>query len=418
VTPVTRTRTRTVADLSPERLRGAKVLMRVDFNVPMHPDGTIADPVRIESALPTLRTLLEQGARVLLVSHFGRPEGPEDLRYSLEPVAQWLSDALGFHVPLLSDAVGSASLRLATEDLEGGRCALLENIRFDVGETKNDPDLSEALAGLADVFVTDAFGAAHRAHASTVGAAERVRAKGGEVVAGALMDRELRFLRDALEAPARPFVAIMGGAKISGKLDLIEAILPSVDQLLIGGAMANTFFRALGLETGDSLVEEDRVELAKGLLERAGSRIVLPVDCVVAPELTVDAEIREADRTDVRPGDRIGDVGPKTLALYQTYISGAGTVVWNGPMGVFELPPFSKGTFGVAVALAEAADSGTLAVLGGGDSAAAAEAAGVAMRMTHVSTGGGASLDLLAGKPLPGVDVLDRVELSEAESSP
>lgn len=403
-------RTRTLVDLPSASLRGMRLLVRVDFNVPIHEDGTIADPIRISAALPTLRYAMEHGARVLLVSHFGRPDDGPDPKYSLRPVSAWLSEALGVQVPLLTARVGTAELTAETETIEEGRCGLLENIRFASGETRNDSTVSAGLAALADGFVMDAFGASHRAHASTVGAAEKIREKGGPVVAGLLVERELRFLRDALAAPKRPFVAVMGGAKISGKLDLIEAILPSVDAILIGGAMANTFFRALGLETGNSLVEEDRVALARALLDRAGERLVLPVDCVVSETLGTTSTTRVADRSEVLARDRIGDIGPRTRSLYGSILEKAGTVVWNGPMGIFELEPFAAGTFAVAEALANAADAGTIAVVGGGDSAAAAEAAGVASRMTHISTGGGASLDLLAGKPLPGVEVLDRIE--------
>ncbi len=402
-------RTRTLNDLNPAALQGRRVLVRVDHNVPLDDQGQIVDPIRIRSTLPTLRILRDAGAVTLLVSHLGRPDGKADPAASLAPVAAWLSQALETDVPLLTDPPGSAELRDAVARLEPGQVALLENIRFQPGETKGDETLAGALADLADGFVSDAFGAAHRAHASTVGAARAIRERGGFAVAGTLMERELRFLRDALREPARPYVAVMGGAKISGKIDLIEAILPEVDHLLVGGAMANTFFRAMGLETGDSLVEPDRVELAGELLERGGDRLLLPVDVVVAPTLEEGARTTDRARTDVLPGDRIGDIGPRSRALFAEVISGAGTVVWNGPMGIFELSPFAPGTHAVAHALAEATDQGTLSVVGGGDSAAAAEAAGVASRMTHMSTGGGASLDLMAGRTLPGVEVLERV---------
>lgn len=404
-------RTRTLNDLDPAALQGRRVLVRVDHNVPLDDQGQIVDPIRIRSTLPTLRILRDAGAVTLLVSHLGRPDGQADPAASLAPVAAWLSQALETEVPLLAAPPGSAELRDAVDRLEPGQVALLENIRFHPGETKGDASLAEELAALADGFVSDAFGAAHRAHASTVGAAKAIRERGGFAVAGTLMERELRFLRDALRAPARPYVAVMGGAKISGKIDLIEAILPEVDHLLVGGAMANTFFRAMGLETGDSLVEPDRVELAGELLERAGDRLLLPVDVVVAPTLEETSRTTEKARTEVLPGDRIGDIGPRSRALFAERISNAGTVVWNGPMGIFERTPFASGTFAVAHALAEATDRGTLSVVGGGDSAAAAEAAGVAARMSHMSTGGGASLDLMAGRALPGVEVLERVSL-------
>jgi phosphoglycerate kinase len=403
-------RTRTLADLDPADLRGRRVLVRVDYNVPLDAQGRITDAIRIESTLPTLRWLVGAEARVILVSHLGRPDGEPDPSASLSPVAAWLREATGWSVPLLPEDPGSAELQARVEALADGEVALLENIRFHPGETRNDPDLAEELGGLADLFVGEAFGAAHRAHASTVGAAKVIRQAGGAAVAGHLMEKELRFLRDTLQAPARPFVSIMGGAKISGKIELIEAILPSVDRLLVGGAMANTFLRALGLATGASLVEEDRVELAADLLERGGEKILLPVDAVVASEISPEAATRVVARTDVGEDDRIGDIGPATRALFAQEIAGAATVVWNGPMGVFEIPSFAAGTFDVARALAQATGNGTLSVVGGGDSAAAAEAAGVADRMSHISTGGGASLDLMAGKALPGVDILETVD--------
>ncbi len=403
-------RTRSLADLDPASLAGRRVLVRVDYNVPLDDAGAIVDPVRIQATLPTLALLRDAGARVILVSHLGRPDGAEDPAASLGPVAVWLGEALGRSVSLLTAKPGSEALERAVAGMADGDVVLLENIRFLPGETRNDPALGEALGALADDFVGDAFGAAHRAHASTVGAPQAVRARGGRAVAGLLMERELRFLREALRSPGRPFVAVLGGAKISGKIDLIEAILPRVDRVLVGGAMANTFFSALGLETGRSLVEPDRIEMAAELMERAGEKLLLPVDCVVAAEIAARAATRVVDRASVGPEDRIGDVGPRTRELFGEEISGAATVIWNGPMGVFELPPFAEGTLDLARRLAEATTRGALSVVGGGDSAAAAEAAGVADRMTHISTGGGASLDLMAGKGLPGVEVLDGSE--------
>ena len=411
-------RTRTLSDLDPADLRGRRVLVRVDYNVPLDAEGRITDPIRIQATLPTLRLLVEAGARVMLVSHLGRPDGQPDPKASLAPVASWLQEATGWRVPLRSESPGSSGLRSELEALEDGQVALLENIRFLPGETKNDPELARELGSLADLFVGEAFGAAHRAHASTVGAAEVIRRNGGSAVAGRLMEKELRFLRDTLRAPARPFVSIMGGAKISGKIELIEAILPSVDRLLVGGAMANTFFRALGLDTGASLVEEDRIDLAADLLERGGEKILLPVDAVVATAIAPDAVTRVVARDEVGGEDRIGDIGPATRDLFGQEIAAAGTVVWNGPMGVSEFTPFAAGTFEIARALARATGRGTVSVVGGGDSAAAAEAAGVADQMTHISTGGGASLDLLAGKSLPGVEVLETVETSERPGTP
>jgi phosphoglycerate kinase len=406
-----RHRTRTLADLEAADLAGKRVMVRVDHNVPLDDHGQIVDPIRIQATLPTIRHLVEAGSVVLLVSHLGRPAGAPDPAATLAPVASWLAQALGHPVPLLKDTPGGGALAGAVEALRPGQVALLENIRFLPGETRGDEDLARSLASLAHGFVSDAFGAAHRAHASNVGVPRLLRERGGFAVAGYLMERELRFLRDALREPKRPFVSVMGGAKISGKIDLIEAILPEVDRLLVGGAMANTFLRALGLETGDSLVEEDRVEMARDLLERAGDRLLLPVDVVVARELSAQAQGLVRDRTEVQPGERIGDIGPRTRALFSEAIAGAGTVVWNGPMGIFEMPPFAGGTTEVAQALARATAGGTLSVVGGGDSAAAAEAVGVADQMSHISTGGGASLDLMAGRELPGVEVLERVSI-------
>ena len=400
----------TLEDVKPDELEGRPVLVRVDFNVPLTEEGGVADDTRLRAALPTLERLREAGARAILVSHLGRPKGPDDPAASLEPVARRLEELLDGPVAFLTDPPGSPSLAEEVGALPDGGVALLENIRFHPGETENDPELGRALGELADLYVGDAFGTAHRAHASTVGAPEAIRERGGRAVAGFLMARELHFLGQALRDPKRPFVAVMGGAKISGKIDLIEAILDRVDRLLVGGAMANTFLRALGLETGASLVEEDRVEVAARILEGAGDRILLPVDCVVAEEISPTARTREVDRTQVRAGDRIGDIGSRTREIFAREIEGAGAVVWNGPMGVFEMAPFAPGTEHVAEALARAAERGALVVAGGGDSAAAAEMFQVTSRLTHVSTGGGASLDLLSGNPLPGVEALNRKE--------
>jgi phosphoglycerate kinase len=284
---------------------------------------------------------------------------------------------------------------------------VLENVRFEAGEEENEPKLSEALASLADIYVNDAFGSAHRAHASTAGVAEVMKRSGRPAVAGMLMERELRFLGDALDSPIRPFVAILGGAKISGKIDVIDNLLPRVDHLLIGGAMANTFFRALGLETGKSLVEADRVEMAHTLLERAGEKIVLPVDCVVAGEAKAGARTWLLGRDEVPPEGSILDIGPKSVATFRDYVERARTILWNGPMGLFEIDDFAEGTTGVARAVADATAKGATTIVGGGDTAAAVEAAGLADAVTHVSTGGGASLEFLEGRPLPGVAILD-----------
>jgi len=409
-------RTLTLADLAEPDLRGRRLLVRVDYNVPLDGNLTIVDPVRIEATLPSLRRLRDAGARTILVSHLGRPDGEEDPDASLKPVARFLSEELGFPVPLLTEVPGTDELMARVGALEDGDIALLENIRFQPGETGNDPELASALARLGNGgFVGDAFGVAHRAHASNVGAAGVIREQGGFAVAGYLMARELHYLGDVLREPERPFVAIMGGAKISGKIDLIRAILPRVDRLLIGGAMANTFFRAMGLQTGQSLVEEDRVDLAGELLEEAGGKLILPVDCVVAGDIREDVATRIVDRNSIGTSDRVGDVGPDSRALFAAEVEKASTVLWNGPMGVFELSPFSQGTFHLARAIADLADAGAIAVVGGGDSASAAREAGVADRMTHISTGGGASLDFLAGEELPGVAVLDTVPEESAD---
>jgi phosphoglycerate kinase len=403
---------KTVADLAQENIAGSRILVRVDFNVPLGEDGEITDDTRIVRALPTLNYLLERGGRLVVTSHLGRPKGVENPAFSLRPVADHLATLLDAPVRFSPDLMGEEAAS-AVDALGNGELLLLENTRFHPGETKNDPVLSEALARFGDLFVNDAFGTAHRAHASTVGAAEAIRIKGGEVVAGLLIEKELQFLGMALEAPERPFLAVLGGAKISGKIDVIQALLPRVDRLIIGGAMANTFFRALGLETGESLVEEDRIEMARDILQKAGDTILLPVDCVVAQEITPSAETRVTPRNEVGKGERIGDIGPGTRALFTEALHGARTVVWNGPMGVFEMPSFAEGTLTVAQAVARVTEEGGITVVGGGDSVAAAEEAGVSQSLSHISTGGGASLEFLAGAVLPGVAALDLRKGSE-----
>jgi phosphoglycerate kinase len=378
--------------------------VRADYNVPLGPEG-VADDRRIRASIPTITLLLEAGARVVLLSHLGRPEGRPDPALSLAPVARRLEQLLGRPVEFVPEPNGSVAAA-AVRELPGGGVALLENTRFIPGEKANDPELAAAWAGLGDLFVNDAFGVAHRAHASTSGLAEAMRRSGGDAVAGLLMARELRFLEEALRDPARPFTGILGGAKISGKIGVISALLARVDRLLIGGAMANTFFRALGLGTGASLVEEDSIGLATKLLAEGGDRLVLPVDCIVTEAIEKGAPTRAVSRTDVTEGDRIVDIGPETRALFDAEIGRSRSILWNGPMGIFEIDGFAEGTIDIAHAVANACDNGALVVIGGGDSGAAAERAGVIDRVTHVSTGGGASIRLLAGDPLPGLDSL------------
>ena len=400
---------RTIRDLKETALAGARVLMRVDYNVPLS-DGVVGDDARIRATLPTLRFLLERNAGVVLMSHLGRPKGKWAEEYSLAPVAEHLAGLVDVPVRFVRDIVGSEA-REAVAGLSGGEIVVLENTRFLPGEETNDPKLAEQLGALGAIYVNDAFGAAHRAHASTVGAAEHMRNEGRPAVAGLLMDAELTFLGGALESPDRPFLAILGGAKISGKIDVIDHLLPRVDRLLIGGAMANTFFRAMGLETGDSLVEPDRVDMARELLDRAEDKLVLPVDCVVAEEATESAPTRSVDREEVPDGWKILDIGPRSVAIFRSELERARTVVWNGPMGMFEVAPFAGGTEGVARAVADITRAGATTIIGGGDTAAAVAEAGLDDRMTHVSTGGGASLEFLEGRTLPGVAVLDDEEV-------
>ena len=395
-------RKKTVRDLSDAQLRGKRVLLRVDFNVPLNDNQKITDDTRIHAALPTIELLLERGARPVILSHLGRPKGKPEPKYSLQPVSNRLMELLGCNVIFVESTDSDEALK-ASEDLKPGEILLLENTRFLGGEEKNDPRLSRALAELGDCFVNDAFGSAHRAHASTVGVAEHLR----PAVAGLLMEMELEYLGSALANPKRPFVAILGGAKISGKIDVIEQLLPKVDGLLIGGAMACTFYKAMGLETGKSLVEEDRVPMAKDLLARAGMRLTLPHDAMVAPSLEQAKSAKAVPRNAIPRDQAMFDIGPQTAASYSRAIASAKTVIWNGPMGVFETPPFDRGTRAIAEAMANATAKGATTIVGGGDSAAAVAEAGLEKKMSHVSTGGGATLEFLEGKKLPGVEVLD-----------
>jgi phosphoglycerate kinase len=393
---------RTIDDLTDAEVRGRRALVRVDFNVPMDDRGGVTDDTRMRAALPTLDALFARGAQTLvLLSHLGRPKGRPDPRYSLAPVARHLATLTTRPVRFVTSTVGPDAVQATSA--APGTILLLENTRFLTGEEKNDDALARQMAELGDFYVNDAFGSAHRAHASTEGVAHHLH----PAVAGLLMDTELRFLGDALAKPQRPFVAILGGAKISGKIDVIDALLRKVDALLVGGAMACTFFRAMGLETGTSLVEADRVDMAKALLSRAKDTLLLPNDAVVAPSLDAAATPHAVARDAIPAGEAMFDVGPRTCEAFAQRIAGACTVVWNGPMGVFETPPFDRGTRAIAEAMARATAAGATTIVGGGDSAAAVDGMHLASRMTHVSTGGGASLEFLEGKVLPGVAALD-----------
>lgn len=394
--------TKTIKDLSAAELKGKRALVRVDFNVPLTADGTVADDTRIRAAVPTILTLAKAGARVVLCSHLGRPKGKPDAKYTLAPVAPRLAELLNRPVTFVPHVVG-ADAEAATRALTDGEVCLLENTRFEAGEEKNDAALSAAFAKLGDLYVNDAFGAAHRAHASTEGVAKLLK----PAVAGLLMQKELDYLGGALEKPKRPFIAILGGSKISGKIDVIEALLPKVDGILVGGAMACTFYKAMGFETGKSLVEPDRVDMAADLMERAGFRLTLPHDATVAPAIEAGDKAHAVKRDAIPADEAMLDIGPDSAASYARAIASAKTIIWNGPMGVFEKPPFDAGTSAVAQALVEATKKGATTIVGGGDSAAAVEAAGLASAMSHVSTGGGASLEFLEGKVLPGVAALD-----------
>jgi len=386
-------------------LAGTRVFVRVDFNVPLE-GGTVVDDTRIVEALPTLQELVERKARLVLASHCGRPKGQRDARYSLRPVADRLVELMGKPARFASDCVGPEAERVVAQ-LGNGEICLLENVRFHAGETDNDPEIADAMARLAEVFVGDAFGSAHRAHASVVGVAERLERR----AAGRLMAREVASLTRLLEAPERPFVAVLGGAKIGGKLDTIENLIPRVERLLVGGGIANTFLAAQGVAMGESLVDPDRIELAGRLLEMAadaGVEVLLPLDLVVADSVAEGAPYETVLAQDGVPAGKMAlDIGQETCYRFAEAMAGARTLFWNGPMGVFETPPFDIGTEEVARSLV---DVDAFTVIGGGETVAAAKRAGVTGRIDHVSTGGGASLELLAGKELPGIAVLEKKE--------
>ena len=384
---------KTVKDID---LKGKRVLMRVDFNVPMQ-DGKVTDDKRIKAALPTIKYVLDQGASLMLMSHLGRPKGGPDPEFSLKAAADALSALLGIPVKMAPDCIGPEVEALA-KTLKPGEVLMLENTRFHKGEEKNDLDLAKQMAALGEVYVNDAFGSAHRAHSSTEGVARFLPA-----VSGFLMEQELEYLGRAVGNPEHPYIAILGGAKISDKILVVETLAAKCDKLIIGGGMANTFLAAKGLNMQDSLVEAESLETAKKLLAKLGDKLILPVDAVIADKFEAEANTQVVDVDKIPAGWRMMDVGPKTLELYKKALSGAKLIVWNGPVGVFEMPKFAEGTFALARLLAE---SGATTVIGGGDSASAVKKAGVAKQMTHVSTGGGASLEFLEGKELPGVAAL------------
>ena len=389
---------KTIEDID---VSGKKVLVRCDFNVPLNADGVITDETRINAALPTIKYLLDHKAAVVLCSHLGRPKGTFNMKYSLAPVAKSLSEKLGFEVKLAKDVIGPDAKKLAAE-VEPGKAVLLENVRFHAEEEKNDPEFAKELASMAEIYVSDAFGTVHRAHASTAGVASYLPA-----VAGYLIGKELQFLGNAVENPERPFVAILGGAKVKDKIGVITNLLEKVDTLIIGGGMAYTFFKAQGGEIGNSLLDEERIELAKDMMKSAeekGVKFLLPIDTVCANDFENPTEVITVDAGSIPAGFQGMDIGPKSIELFSDAIKTAKTVVWNGPMGVFEQPQFAKGTLAIATALAE---SDATSIIGGGDSAAAVTQMGLAPKMSHISTGGGASLEFLEGKVLPGVAALN-----------
>ncbi len=390
----------TVADIN---FRSQKVLVRVDFNVPLD-HGKVADDRRIVGALPTIRKIISDGGKAILCSHLGRPKGKHVDELSLRPVAVRLSELLGQDVAFAEDCIGPEASNLVGK-MNDGDCLLLENLRFHARETENDPEFAQKLASLADIYVNDAFGSAHRAHASTEGVTRYF----AQAVAGYLMEKELKYLGEALDNPQRPFAAILGGAKISGKIDVITHLMDKVDLLLIGGGMTFTFSKAMGYPIGDSLLEEDKVELAKEIIAKirdSRAKLYFPTDAVIASEISDDAKTEVVDIDKIPDGMKGLDIGPKTIALFEEALADAKTIVWNGPMGVFEHKPFAEGTFEVARMLARLTEKGAVTIVGGGDSASAVAKAGLDDKLSHISTGGGASLEFLEGKELPGVAAL------------
>lgn len=389
---------KTIRDID---LKNKKVLVRCDFNVPFDEEGKISDNRRIVAALPTIKYLLENNCKIILCSHLGRPKGEFKKEFSLKPVAEELSRLLNVEVKLSEDVVGESS-RALTNNMQEGEIVLLENVRFEAGEEKNDEELSKKLASLAEVYVNDAFGTAHRAHSSTTGVASFLPA-----VSGFLIEKELEFLGNALENPQRPFVAILGGKKVSDKIGVIDSLLEKVDTLIIGGGMAYTFFKSMGYNVGKSICEEDKLELAQSLIKKAEEKhvkLLLPIDNVVADEFSPDANTKVVASNEIPEGWEGLDIGPKTVELFKKELQNAKTIIWNGPLGLFEYEKFSNGTNEIANCLANL--NGAKTIIGGGDSAAAVEKIGLADKMTHISTGGGASLEFLEGKKLPGIEAL------------
>lgn len=386
-------------------LKGKRVLVRVDFNVPLDENLNITDDIRITSSLPTIKKIIAEGGKAILMSHLGRPKGQPNPKYSLKPAAKRLSELLGKEVKIAPDCVGE-EVKKMVDSMKDGDVLLLENLRFHAEEEKNNPEFAKQLSELGDIYINDAFGSAHRAHASTEGVTKYIQVN----ASGYLMQKELDYLGKAISDPERPYCAILGGAKISGKIDVIQNLFPKVDTLIIGGGMAYTFYKAMGYEIGKSLLEEEKIELAKEILEKAKNsnvNFLIPVDVVVAPEFNNDSPSDVVDIKNI-PADKMGlDIGPKTIELFRNEILKSKTVIWNGPMGVFEFDNFAKGTNAIAEALVEATGNGAITIIGGGDSAAAIKKAGLEDKVSHVSTGGGASLEFLEGKTLPGVAALN-----------